>query len=80
MRFGHASLLNAGECVRMRPECPTGCWRENRGDMCAEWRKLTAVTLAGGGTVDGDGESWCVHGTDRQDWHDDNHSTDTTPQ
>jgi polygalacturonase len=42
----------------MKPECPDGCPGKNFGDTCQEWAKLEDVTLAGGGAIDGDGESW----------------------
>lgn len=58
MQFGHASLLNGGVCQKMRPACPDGCPGRNLGDTCAEWSKLQNVALRGGGTIDGDGESW----------------------
>ena len=60
MRMGHASLLNGGVCKRQKPECPTGCPGANIGDTCEEWTKLQDVALRGGGTIDGDGQSWHV--------------------
>jgi hypothetical protein len=42
----------------MTPGCPNGCPGKALGDTCEEWVKLADITLTGGGTIDGDGESW----------------------
>lgn len=53
MQYGHAGLLNGGTCQQMKP----GPVVPGSGDQCATWAKLTNVTINGGGTINGNGDS-----------------------
>lgn len=53
MQFGHAALINGGTCLQMKP----GPVVPGNGDQCAQWDHLTNITINGGGTIDGNGNS-----------------------
>lgn len=51
MQYGHASLINGALCTSINFNASAV------GDQCREWAKLENVTIAGYGTLDGNGDS-----------------------
>lgn len=58
MQFGHAALINAGRCLRLKRGVDASNINPDDGDVCAAWEEVKNVTVIGDGVIDGQGSWW----------------------
>lgn len=58
MQFGHAGLINAGRCLRLKVFANAAKLNPDDGDVCAAWENVENVTVTGDGIIDGQGAWW----------------------
>eukprot|EP00121_Abeoforma_whisleri_P011306 Awhi_evm1s10425 len=59
MKMRHASLINAGRCLKMNQTILHMSEREKNGIIaCKKWKTMKNITITGGGVIDGNGHRW----------------------